>query len=616
MKSGLLVEGMPYNFYLLDQERERIGREMRNRGFYYFSTDFVFYEIDSMIGNRQLDVHVQIRDPRQFVGMSGDQPVYLTLKHNRYAIRNIYVYPRYDLRSGLYPWTDTLVYEAPLRVGDSIANRLYFIYSGKLRIRPAALRHAIYFSKGSIYNLSAVENTYKSLSDLPVYRYVNLDFSEADTTGIGRSRVGWLDCHIQLSRTQVHGLSVETEATNTGGDLGISGNVVYQNRNLLRGGEVLRVRLRGAAEMQKSFRTTQKSKLLLFNTYETGIETSLTFPRFIGPVRNDYFPAHLKPRTSLNFGYNYQDRPDYRRYITNAGLTYRFRRSEFSEHQLTPLEVNAIKIYATPEFQALIDSIDDQGIRNQYSNHLIPSLRYSYVFSDQVLGKVRNFRYFRLYLESAGNLIYLYNNLTGSQKNEEGDFTLLGIRYAQFVKTSFDVRFFRMFDATHVLAFRIFGGIAVPYGNSDYLPFEKGFFGGGANGMRGWALRSLGPGSYAPLEGKTYNRMGDIQLETNLEYRFPIYGAFRGALFADLGNIWLIRENPLYPDGVFNPGKFYREFALDGGVGFRFDFTYFVFRLDAALPILDPARPGGDYYVLPEARISSLVWNFGIGYPF
>ena len=616
MKSGSLVGGIPYNFYVLDQERERLVKEMRNRGFYYFSTDFVFYEIDSLIGNRQLDVHLQIRDPRQFIGMSGDQPLYRKLRHNRYAIRSIYVYPRFDLRSGIHPWTDTLIYEAPMREGDSINNRLYFIYSGKLRIRPAALRHAIYFSKGSLYNFSAVENTYKSLSDLPIYRYVNLEFSEADTAGISQSRLGWLDCHIQLSRTQVHGLSVETEATNTGGDLGISGNVVYQNRNLLRGGELLRVRLRGAAEMQKTFGSPQKNKLLLFDTYETGIETSLTFPRFIGPVRNDYFPAHLKPRTSLNLGYNYQDRPDYRRYITNAGLTYRFRLSEFSEHQLTPLEVNAIKIYATPEFQALIDSIDDQGIRNQYSNHLIPSLRYSYVYSDQVLGKVKNFRYFRLYLESAGNLMYLYNKLTGTRPNEDGDFTLFGIRYAQFVKTSFDVRFFRMFDATHVLAFRIFSGIAVPYGNSDYLPFEKGFFGGGANGMRGWALRSLGPGSYSPMAGRTYNRMGDMQMEANLEYRFPLYGSFRGALFADLGNIWLVRENPLYPDGVFNPGKFYREFALDGGVGFRFDFTYFVFRLDAALPILDPARPGGNYYVLPEARISSLVWNFGIGYPF
>jgi outer membrane protein assembly factor BamA len=617
MKTSPLVPGIPYNFYLLDQERERLVREMRNQGFYYFSNDFVFYEIDSLIGNRQLDVHLQIKEPRQFVGMSGDQPVYRKLRHDRYAIRNIYVYPRFELHSEGNPWSDTLVYEEPRHHNDSIPNRLFFLYSDKLRIRPVALKHAIYFSRGSLYNFSAVENTYKSLSDLPIYRYVNLEFSATDTGEIdNQKRLRWLDCHIQLSRTQVHGVSIETEATNTGGDLGISGNLVYQNRNLLRGGEILRLRLRGAAEMQKAFGTPQQNKLFLFNTYETGIETSLTFPRFIGPVRNDYFPAHLKPRTSFSLGYNYQDRPDYRRYITNAGLTYRFRRNEFSEHQLSPLEVNAIKIYATPEFQALIDSIDDQGIRNQYSNHLIPSLRYSYVFSDQVLGKVKNFRYFRLYFESAGNLMYLYTKLSGVKQNEEGDYTLFGIRYAQFVKTSVDVRFFRMFDASHLLAIRVFGGIAVPYGNSDYLPFEKGFFGGGANGMRGWALRSLGPGNYSPTGGRTYNRMGDIQLETNIEYRFPIYGVFRGALFTDLGNIWLVRDNPLYPGGVFNPGRFYKEFALDAGMGFRFDFTYFVFRLDAALPILDPARPGGEYYVLPRARVSSLVWNFSIGYPF
>lgn len=617
MKSSPLAPGTNYNFYLLDQERERIVREMRNKGFYYFSNDFVFYEIDSLIGNRQLDVHLQIKEPRQFVGMRGDQPVYSKLRHDRYAIRNIYIYPRFELHSDVNPWTDTLVYEAPRHQNDSIPNRLFFLYSDKLRIRPVALSHTIYFSRGNLYNFSAVENTYKSLSDLPIYRYVNLEFSAADTSEIdNQKRYKWLDCHIQLSRTQVHGVSIETEATNTGGDLGISGNLVYQNRNFLRGGELLRLRLRGAAEMQKAFGSPQQNKLFLFNTYETGVETSLTFPRFIGPVRNDYFPAHLKPRTSFAIGYNYQDRPDYRRNITNAGITYRFRRNEFSEHQLTPLEVNAIKIYATPEFQVLIDSIDDQGIRNQYSNHLVPSLRYSYVYSDQVLGKVKNFRYFRLGLESAGNLMYLYNKLANVEQNEEGDYTLFGIRYAQFVKTSIDVRFFRMFDASHLLAFRIFSGIAIPYGNSDYLPFEKGFFGGGANGMRGWALRSLGPGNYKPLENRTYNRMGDIQLETNIEYRFPIYGVFRGALFADLGNVWLVRDNPLYPEGVFNLGKFYKEFALDAGIGFRFDFTYFVFRLDAALPILDPARLGGKYYVLPRARVSSFVWNFSIGYPF
>ncbi|MGC8865129.1 MAG: BamA/TamA family outer membrane protein [Bacteroidales bacterium] len=616
LKTSTLSKGQPYNFYLLNQERERMAREMRNRGFYYFSTDFIFYEIDSLIGNRQLDIHLIIRNPRIFVGMVGDQPVYKNLKHNRFSIRRIYVYPQFDLRSETGAWSDTLFYKSPGLENDTNAASMFLIYNNRLRIRPAALRQAIYFSRGGLYNFSAVDNTYKSLSDLPIYRYVNLEFKEADTTGINQTRLGWLDAHIQLSRTQVHGISFETEATNTGGDLGISGNVVYQNRNLFRGGELLRLRLRGAAEMQKSFGTPQQNKLFLFNTYETGVEASLTIPRFIGPVRNDYFPAHLKPRTSFNLGYNYQDRPDYRRYITNVGLTYRFRRNEFSEHQLTPLEVNGIKIYATPEFQALIDSIDDQGIRNQYSNHLIPSLRYSYIFSDQLLGKVKDFKYFRFYFESAGNLVYLVNKISGANRNLDGDYTLFGIRYAQFVKTSFDIRFFKMWDAYNVLAFRIFTGVALPYGNSNYLPFEKGFFGGGANGMRGWALRSLGPGDYSPLQGRTYNRMGDMQLETNFEYRFPIYGAFRGALFADLGNIWLVRENPLYPGGIFNPGSFYKQFALDGGLGFRLDFTYFVFRLDAALPILDPARPRGNYYVLPETRFSSLVWNFGIGYPF
>lgn len=615
MTDSPLRPGQKYDFYVLEQERERFAREMRNRGFFYFTNDFVVYEVDSAIGRRQLDIRMLIRDPRVFVGIEDEKEIYRNIRHNRYTIRRLDVLPQFSMTSGI-AITDTLQFDRSKLHDSTLTGMMQILYSGRLKINPRTLARSIYICPGRPYNLRDVDLTYRSLAELPGYRYINIDFAERDTTGISKTRQGYLDCSIQLSRGALQSYSIESEATNTGGDLGLSGSLVYENRNIFRGAEMLRIKLRGAAEAQKAFEKDVQRKLFLFNTYEMGAEFSLTFPRFIGPVRQERFPSHLRPKTSLGGGFNYQDRPDYRRYVSNAAFTYRLKVSDFKQHFFTPLEINAIKIYTSEAFQQVIDSIADQGIRNQYSNHLIPALKYSYIFSNQELGRVRNFKYFRLNFESAGNALFLIDELVNAPLNSDGDYSLFGIRYAQYVKSSLDLRHYIMRNATNSIAFRVFAGFALPYGNSDYLPFERGFFAGGANGMRGWNLRALGPGRFDGSGRRAYDRMGDIQLEANVEYRFQIYNSFRGAFFADAGNIWLIRDNPLYPGGLFSLGRFYKEIALDAGIGLRLDFTYFVFRLDAAMPLLDPAYPEGSRWMLGGARFTDLVWNFGIGYPF
>lgn len=617
MKNSSIRSGETYDYYLLERERERLTTELRNSGFYFFTNDYVFYELDTTVGRNSLDIKMLILNPISLTGSNPDPSTYWSNLHHQYIIRNIYVFPQYNSQLEANSFSDTLLYQrSPDDTSEVNTEYLYFIYNEPLKIQPKIVSRAIYLHSGDIYRLNDAELTFRDLAEFPIYRFVNIEFRLADTADITKTRRGQLDCYIYLSRTEVQGFTIETEVTNTGGDLGLSGNIVYTNRNVFRGAELLRLKLRGAAEMQKSFGQTSQNKLLLFNTYETGAELNLSFPRFVWPLKGIQLPSSMRPKSNLMVGYNYQNRPDYIRHITNGAFSFQLRVSDFKSHLLTPIELNAIKIYATPSFQHLIDSFNDQGIRSQYSDHLIPALKYSYIFTNQEIGKFHNYKYFRFDFESSGNVLYAIDEIANVSRNLNNEFTFLGIAYAQYLKASSDFRYFYMLNPNTTLAMRVFAGAAIPYGNSNYLPFEKGFFAGGANGMRGWTLRMLGPGHFSGEGGQTYNRMGDVHFETNFEYRFPIYNFFRGAFFMDAGNIWLVKSNPLYPGGLFNSKTFLKEIALDAGIGFRFDFTYFVFRLDAALPLLDPAKPEGQRWLLPKSQLSDLVWNFGIGYPF
>jgi outer membrane protein assembly factor BamA len=196
--------------------------------------------------------------------------------------------------------------------------------------------------------------------------------------------------------------------------------------------------------------------------------------------------------------------------------------------------------------------------------------------------------------------------------------SLFGIRYAQYVRADIDFRYYNILSPNSKLVYRVLFGIGYPYGNSDVLPFEKGFFAGGANGMRGWGIRSLGPGSYHKPDVLISNidRIGDLRFELNFEYRFPLYKRLKGALFVDAGNVWQIKDNTYFLGGRFAFGEFWKEIALDAGLGFRLDFSFFVFRIDAAWRLRDPDKPLSERWVIDEIGFKKIVWNFGIGYPF
>ena len=611
----LIRPGDIYNAYTLDRERERITNHLNNNGYYGFVRDYIYFEADSAYDNKEISIHTRIKNVRTPHPDSAGK--FIEEKHYRYKIDRVVIYPNFDPTITEYyslPF-DTLVQEIHQVRKDRPANIYFITYRNKLRIRPKVLSQNTLIENDEPYNLRDVRETHRRFANISLYNYRNINFVKVDPPEMSApSRMKSLECRISLQRAPVHQYSIEAEGTNSGGDLGIGGNITYRNRNIFRGGETFQLKLRGALEAQKSGQPEdlEQKTLLFFNTYEYGAEAQINFPRFLIPVKMERFPKYFRPTTTISTGINYRKRPTYDRYVLNFTFGYRWQESAYKTHILQPFNISSVKVFPTPEFSEELENVDDPRLKNQYTDHLITALQYSFIFNNQDIKKIQNFIYFKGDIETSGNMFYLFNNLLDSKQDSGGFYRVVGIRYAQYVKTELDFRYYWLLSKTNQLVFRAHTGVGLPYGNSDALPFEKGFYLGGANSMRAWIYRGLGPGTF---QGADYNmdKMGDIVLEGNLEYRFPMYGFFKGALFLDAGNVWLLNANENYPGGEFKFDTFFRQIAIDAGVGLRFDFNFFIFRVDFAMRFRDPARPEGERWV---ASKGIWFWNFGIGYPF
>lgn len=613
---SLLKEGQLFNAYTMDDERDRITGNLNNNGYYRFTKEYILYEVDSALNSHQVDINILIENVS--VPDPENPGKFLKKDHDRYFIRKVVINPRFkpgDSRETPY---DTLV-ESVHQVSSLRAPNIYYIlHRSPLKISPDVLAQSTFIENGEPFNLEDVQQTYRRFSSLPVFNYTSIQFTETqkDTQDLAEGNKS-LDARINLSRAPLQSYSIEAEGTNSGGDLGIGANFTYQNKNIFRGAEVFTLRLKGALEAQKISGTNEddEQEFIFFNTYEYGIEANIKFPKFLIPIRQERFPKYFKPKTTLNTGFNQQNRPQYRRYIANVSFGYDWNESENKQHIIFPADINLVKVFPTDEFQKEIDGLEDDRLRNQYTDHLIMALRYSYIFNNQDIRKLKNFIYFRGNIETSGNLLNLIDHLVDAPKDPSGYYTLLNIRYAQYVRTDIDLRYYWILRNTNSLVFRTILGVGIPYGNTSVLPFEKGFYLGGANGMRGWRFRSLGPGSYTVTEDNL-DKSGDIQIEGNIEYRFSIYRFFKGALFVDAGNVYLLKPNETFPGGEFRFNSFIDQLGIDAGFGFRFDFKFFIFRIDPAIKLKDPSKPKGDRWVLEDLQLKNIIWNFGIGYPF
>lgn len=602
-----LHKGDVFNINRLDDQRNKIAEALRNKGYYYFNRNYIQFVVDSNMRKHSVLVNVVIR-PRTIPDV--DHPGKTISKpHIRYVVKKVRVFPNFQAAN---PTTYDTVNHVIRFKRDTNRYQYRFILTPARRFKLNAFDNAIKIKPNRYFSDLSVQKTYNNLFNFNVLRTVNIGF---DTTGAGRNdslNLGYLNARILMQTGKLNTISVETVGTNSSGNLGVTGAVSYSNRNIFHGGEVLNLSVTGGFEAEKQAAVSGGS-FAFFNTFETGINASIYFPMVLFPFRS--VPLTGNSRTSVDMGFNYQVRPYYTLRITNADFGYSWDQNKYIRHILTPVNLNFVKVNPTPAFAKILAQETNLSLKEQYSSHMIVGLKYSFIYNNQQQNQVGNFNYFRLDIETSGNLLNAFNHLIGSKKDAGGSYNIFGVNYSQFVRINADYRHYFQFNKKgNVFVLRGLVGMAIPYGNSSEIPYEKGFYAGGANDMRGWHFRMLGPGGFSGKD--LYERIGDIQLEANAEYRFPIYDFFKGALFLDAGNIWNYNASAAYPNGQFQWNTFLRQVAIDGGFGLRFDFTYFIFRFDVAAPFRDPSYPLGQRWRLGQLNWKDFVGNFGIGYPF
>ena len=593
-------KGDIYNAFDLDDERDMISEYLKNNGYYYFTKDYIFMEIDTNLSARKANINIRIED-------AIDPATQKTESHKKYYINNIYIYPKGTSMSGGIIDTITHTYKFGSRHNEDAIN---FIYTGDPQIRFKTFDNLVHIHSNQPYSLNSVTQTYKSLNNLKIYNLTNIDFESVKSDN---DSINLLNCNIVLNRTKVNFYSLQVEGTNSSGDYGLQGSLTYRNRNIFKGSEILSITTKAGTQMQSVL--DNEGNTSLFNTKEFGIEGSIYFPKFISPIKFNNFAKEYQPRTTLTLGYNYQSRPIYQRQIALLTYGYNWMSNEHEQHIFSPLTLNSVKVVPTPSFEEILEQETNQRIKDQYTSHLIFGLDYTYIFSNQNMRFLNDFFYLKANIQSSGLLLSAFNN-TGLIKTVDNYHEILGIRYAQYVRLALDFRYYHYTIGENQLATRFMLGAGIPYGNSNDMPFEKSFFAGGSNGMRGWQFRELGPGTFSNPDNLNIERIGDIQLEFNLEYRFPIYKVFKGAVFTDIGNIWTMNENETFVGGEFNFNTFYKQLAADAGFGLRLDIGILLFRLDIAAPIVNPAYPEGQRWRISKLQLNDFVLNFGLGYPF
>ncbi len=613
----LLKKGDNFNVDLIEDERDRITEMLKNRGYYDFSKKYIIFNIDTTIGNHQLDINIAIHQIKTNLVEFPDSVSFTN--HKRSKIKNIYIYPEFKpiISDSIRHDTMRVIITDP--AGKLPESTYYFLYtSDKLKIKPKTITQSIYIISDQHFKLIDIEQTQKSLAELGIFKYINIKFEKTPQDSLQQlSQVDFLDCKICLSRTKIGAINLETEGTNTGNDLGIAGNIIYSNKNLFRGGEIFKIKLSSAIEIQqtKEIITDEENiiPVLPFNTFTAGLQASVDIPRFLIPIKQERFPKYFKPKTNLMSGFNFERRPNYTRIIGNTTFGYRWKPSVKTQHIFNPAEINIIKISPDSTFEAKINDLSP-GLRSSYRDHLITGLGYSFIASNQS-DKKRNFNYLRANIKTAGNGLRIGNIIFNSAKTNKR-YRIFDIMYAQFIKTDIDYRFYHTIRKNEKIVFRIATGFGFSYGNSFYLPFEEAFSIGGSNSIRAWQFRTLGPGSYSDDEKDNFDKSGDIIFETNLEYRFPIISVVEGALYIDAGNIWTLDSIEQFSGGQFKTDEFINEIAVGTGLGLRLNFGFFIIRLDSGIKIFDPSFPKGSRYVLNKVMLNNMNYNIGIGYPF
>ncbi len=603
-RSALRI-GDPLDRTLFETERERIVTRLRNRGYYFTGKEDISFMVDTTAGSLDADVTLRLTASR----LAADT---VQRTDREYFLRRV-------------------VYITDFNPSDAIAGSQGFIASDTIRykgleiinstrpyLRPGVLYENCFLVPGQPYRERDVERTYKALGRLEILKYVNIKFREVGVSG----DIGLLDAYIMLTPGKSQSCSLELEGTNSEGDFGIAVGVTYKHRNLGKGSETLSTKLTGAYEALSG-----KIEGLLHNRYmEYSLEAGVTFPKFKAPFLKESFKRKINAVTDINLSINYQERPEYTRIISTAGWSYKWtERVTRNRHTFTPLDINYV--YLPESTNDFIDKIapDNPLLRYSYEDHFIMRLGYSFYHTNKrnaaawVRDIQRDIYTLRANIETAGNLLYAINNIfTPHAHPTENPYKIFGIHYSQYVRVEGDFAYLHIFDERNSLASHVGLGVGYPYGNSRILPFEKRFFGGGANGVRGWDVRTLGPGKYHGTNSVSdfINQCGDIRFDMSVEYRAKLFWLIELGLFIDCGNIWTIHAYPNQPGGMFHFNSFYKELAGAYGLGIRLDFDYFLIRFDLGMKAHNPAEGAERWPIIHPRWHRDSSFHFSIGYPF
>lgn len=610
----LVRPGTPFDLDMLDKERERISSVFRRTGYYAFNKEYVGFEADTTIGNNKVSLDLNLY-PFLLRSLNGQE---VETPHHRYIVKEVELYIDYNpLEDGdISQYKESEVYE---RNGYKIKYGPRGEY-----IKPHIILNNCYIVPGAFFDENMTTLTYSALSQLQILKNVNIsytEFWENDSTK--------LRCTITCVPDKKQGISDEVEVTNSGGYIGVGAGLGYLHRNVFRGSELFNIKIQGAYEA-----ITPNFASFSENYFEIGGETSLTFPRFMFPFLKKDFRRQIHASTQFNTSYSFQRRPGFfTRTVLSTGIKYIWqdRRMSLNRHSFDLIDISYVHLPKDQLNQKFYNELSAAAQQYSFNDHFIMSSGYTFSRSNVASPTRRNKPIYslRASIESAGNVLALAAALTDAKKDAYGSKQIFGTNYAQYVRGIVDYSKTYQVDEKNSIAWHIGGGLAFPYGNNQQIPIQKRFFSGGANSVRGWAIRELGPGSYyfqdTNEEGRAkerdnfYFHSGDIRLDGSIEYRSKLFWILELGAFLDAGNIWTIKEYEKQERGMFKFNKFYKEIAVSWGLGIRLDFEFVLIRLDRGWKAYDPSGdPSTTNWPIkdPFKFKSNGAWHIAVGYPF
>lgn len=601
----LLKEKALFDRNVMEQERVGIADRLRYNGYFGFSKDYITYTADTTENSKAVDLVLKVKPPYQnrIEGYEVHEPFY---------IRKVYVITDFD------PSTEKQLSNYRLLPSEEYKD-VNIIYGEEKYLRANIIDDNCFIKVGEKYNSTDVDRTYQSFGRLGILKYINISF-EAVGREDGRLM---LDAFILLTKGKSQTVSVSLEGTNSEGDLGFGIATTYQHRNIARGSETL------SAKFGINYESISGDMSgLINNRYaEYSGEVNINFPKFIFPFLKKSFRQKIRANTEFGTSFTYQERPEYTRVIAGAGWKYKWtERGSMINHVFDLLDINYV--YLPKKTDSFLDEIapDNPLLRYSYEDHFIMRTGYSFYYTNKQsstgIGNVvyqPNIYTFRAGIETAGNLLFGISRLSKQKKDPNAQaYKIFGIQYSQYVKLNADYSLNHSFDRRNSLVFHIGAGVAIPYGNTTILPFEKRFYAGGANSVRGWSVRTLGPGSYNANNSVSsfMEQCGDIRLDMNVEYRAKLFWVFELAAFIDAGNVWTIRYYENQPGGEFKLNEFYKQIAAAYGLGLRMNFNYFLLRLDCGMKAFNPAKGQERVPLIHPDFKRDFAVHFSIGYPF